>query len=178
MCHSIVIPAGVRIRTNKQQLFCTLAGGNASKGSIQLSGICLPTFDKNCVIEGHNFEVFEGDCAYDVILGGDFLAKIGMNLKYDDLIVEWLGNTIPMETMNRSTFAASQVDGYLSQLEEEDMGFEVCSYLTSPMFDAKYEKMNIDDVISDNCKHLTRNQQQDLQGLLMKYKKLFEGMLG
>ncbi len=61
-----------------------------------------------------------------------------MNLKYDDLTVEWLENTIPMETMSRSTSAASQVDGYLSQLEEEDMGFKVCSYLSSPRLDAKY----------------------------------------
>ncbi len=45
-------------------------------------------FDKNHVVKGHDFEVFEGDCAYDIILGGDLLAKVGMNLKYDDLTVE------------------------------------------------------------------------------------------
>ena len=101
-----------------------------------------------------------------------------MNLKYDNLNVEWLGNTIPMETMNRSTSAASQVDGYLSQLEEEDMGFDVCPYLSAPMLDAKYEKVNIDDVISDHCQHLIIEQQQDLRGLLSKYRKLFDGNLG
>ncbi len=83
-----------------------------------------------------------------------------------------------MKTMNRSTSAASQVDGYLSQLEEEDMGFEVCSYLSAPLLDAKYEKVNIDDVISDHCQHLTIEQQQDLRGLLSKYRKLFDGTLG
>ena len=92
--------------------------------------------------------------------------------------VEWLGNTIPMETMNRSTSAASQVDGYISQLEEEDMGFDVCSYLSAPMLDAKYEKVNIDDFISDHCQHVTCYQQRDLQGLLSKYRKLFDGTLG
>ncbi len=90
---------------------------------------------------------------------GNFLAKVCINLKYHNLNVEWLGNTIPMETMNRSTCVASQVDGYLSQLEEEDMGFDVCSYLSAPMLDAKYEKVNIDDVISVHCQHLTCNQQ-------------------
>ena len=67
MCHSKAIPAGAQMRTNKQQLFCTLAGAYASKGNIQMSGIRLPAFDKNRVIEGHAFEVFEGDCAYDII---------------------------------------------------------------------------------------------------------------
>ena len=101
-----------------------------------------------------------------------------MNLKYDDLTVEWIGNTIPMETTNKSTSAAIQVDGYLSQLEKEDMGFDLNSYLSSPMLDAKYEKVNIDDVISEHCQHLTLDQQQDLCGLLLKYRKLFDGTLG
>ncbi len=47
MCHSRVIPAGARVRTDKQQLFCTLAGAYASKGNVQISGIRLPAFDKN-----------------------------------------------------------------------------------------------------------------------------------
>ncbi len=81
MCHSRVIPERARIRTKKQQLFCTMAGAYASKGNVQISGICLPAFDKNQKIDGHDFEAFEGDCAYDIILGGDFLEKIGMNLK-------------------------------------------------------------------------------------------------
>ncbi len=34
MCHKRVIPAGVRIRTDRKQLFCTLAGAYASKGNI------------------------------------------------------------------------------------------------------------------------------------------------
>ncbi len=38
------------------------------------------------------------------------------------------------------------------------MGFDLNSYLASPMLDAKYEKVDIDDVISDNCQHLTLDQ--------------------
>ncbi len=65
-----------------------LTGAYASKGNVQLNGIRLPGFDKKRMVEGHDFEVFEGDCAYDIILGGDFLEKVGMNLKYDTLMVE------------------------------------------------------------------------------------------
>ena len=42
----------------------------------------LPTFDKNRNIDEHNFIVFDQPCNYDIILGGDFLRKIGMNLNY------------------------------------------------------------------------------------------------
>ena len=51
------------------------------------------------------------------------------------------------------------MEGYLSQLEEEDMGFDVFSYFSLPISDAKYEKVNIDDVISEHCQHLTLDQQ-------------------
>ncbi len=102
------------MRTDRKQLFCTLVGAYASKGNIQMNDIRLPAFDKNRLVEGHEFEVFEGECTYNIMLGGDFLAKVGMNLRCDNLTVEWLGNTIPMETMNKLTSAASQVDGYLS----------------------------------------------------------------
>ncbi len=61
--------------------------------------------------------------------------------------------------MKRLTSAASQVDGYLSELEEEYMVFDMCSYLYLSMLDAKYERVNIDDVIYDHCQHLTIEQQ-------------------
>ena len=54
------------------------------------------------------------------------------------------------------------------------MEFDLFSYLASPMLDAKYEKVNIDDVISENCQHLTLDQQRELHGLLLKYRKLFD----
>ena len=66
-----------------------------------MGGIKLPAFDKHRVIDNHEFHVFESDCRYDVILGGDFVEKIGMNLLYETLEIEWLGNLMPMETINK-----------------------------------------------------------------------------
>ena len=40
------------------------------------------------------------DCNYDIILGGDFLRKIGTKLNYADLSIDWLGNTAPMDSLN------------------------------------------------------------------------------
>ena len=79
----------------------TLAGTYSPQGTVRMGGIKLPAFDKHRVIEEHEFHVFESDCRYDVILGGDFLEKIGMNLLYQTLDIEWLGNVMPMETINR-----------------------------------------------------------------------------
>ena len=57
----------------------TLAGTYSPLGTVQMRGIRLPAFGKHRVIAEHPFHVFESDCRYDIILGGDFLEKNGMN---------------------------------------------------------------------------------------------------
>jgi len=137
----------------------------------------LPAFDKNRVISDHSFEVFDADCRYDVILGADFLEKVGMNLRYSDLTVEWLGNTIPMQTLGKSVNAV-EVEQYLNQMEIEEMGIDIDSYLSTPILEAKYVKWSIDEVIKDHCSHLNVKQQAELHQLLTRHAKLFDGTLG
>ena len=81
-----------------------------------------------------------------MILGADFLAKVGINLKYDNLTMEWLGRTILIETMKRATSKAAQVASYISNVNEEDLGFDLNSYFVVPNLDAKYEEVKIDNV--------------------------------
>ena len=181
MMHRRIIPRGARLDQGNRQMFNTLAGAYASRGSATIRGMRLPAFDKNRIIEEHSFEVFDADCRYDIILGGDFLAKIGMNLKYDDLSIEWYGNTIPMETITTDSTAA-QVEQYLSQMDDEEllaMGIDTLdSYAATPILDAKYDKWTIDQVIEQHCTHLTKSQQHQLHQVLSRYTKLFSGELG
>ena len=83
-----------------------------------------------------------------------------------------------MEMMNKSTSVAIQVKTYLSQLDNEGLNFDLDSHLAAPMLDAKYERMEIKDVIEENCQHLKPDQKKQLHALLSKYTKLFDGMLG
>ena len=96
-----VLPKGVRLDANgPTTLMNTLAGPYAPLGSVYIKGIRLPAFDKNRIIDEHNFMVFDQPCNYYIILGRDFLRKIGMNLNYKDLSIEWLVNTAPMDSLN------------------------------------------------------------------------------
>ena len=52
------------------------------------------------------------------------------------------------------------------------------SYISAPILDAKYEKTNIDSVITENCSHLSPDQQLDLVAILKKHEKLFDGTFG
>ena len=47
-----------------------------------------------------------------------------------------------------------------------------------PILDAKYEKLDSEAIVSTHCAHLTLGQQEELQALLRKHAKLFDGMLG
>ena len=117
---------------------------------------------------------FDSDCRYDVILGADFLDKIGMNLLYKTLQIEWLGNVMPMESIKPNQIAA-HVEAYLAQMEVDDMGVDLDSYLSAPILDAKYERLDIDHVVRVHCRHLTTPQQADLRTLLARHTKLFDG---
>ena len=50
------------------------------------------------------------------------------------------------------------------------------SYLTNTISDAKYEKVDVHDVAT-NQKHLTPGQQNELERVLDKYTNLFDGTL-
>ena len=138
----------------------------------------LPAFDKNRIIAEHDFMVFDQQCSYDIILGGDFLRKIGMNLHYNDLTIEWLGNTAPMDSLNNPQLVAKEVESYLYQMDLEEEGIDALEEAyASPILDAKYGKVEIEEVIKDNCSHLSPDKQRQLRDILLKHETLFDGVL-
>ena len=92
-----------------------------------------------------------------------------MNLLYKTLEIDWLGNVMPMETINKPDQVAIHVEQYLSQVEINELGRDVNSYFSVLILDAKYETLNIDVVVSTHCAHFSPSQQEDLQALLYKY---------
>ena len=96
-----ILPRGVRLNTDgPSTLMNTLAETYAPLGSVSIKRIQLPAFDKNRIVDEHDFMVFDQPCNYDIILGGDFLQKIGMNLNYQDLPIERLGNTASIYSLS------------------------------------------------------------------------------
>ena len=86
-----------------------------------MKGMRLPAFDKNRTTDSHEFLIFDSAYNYDIILGGDFLKKIGMNLNYADLVIDCLGNKVPIQTMNTPSLVAAHVDSYLSEDKGADL---------------------------------------------------------
>ena len=65
-------------------------------------------------MEEHKAFVFEGDCTSDVILGSDFLTRVGMNLRYDNSTIEWLGRSISVRApFDKNNDYITILDDYL-----------------------------------------------------------------
>ena len=108
---------------NKKQIK-TISGTMNASSMVHLRNIKLPEFDKNRTITDQKALVFTNSCKYDVILGADFLTKIGMDIKYSTGEMEWYGNTLPMREPWKldSKEYLNMADLFLIQSKEEIFG--------------------------------------------------------
>jgi len=89
MIHRSALPKGVNpMVLDKRARMNTLAGTYESGGEVVLKGLRLPEFDKNRNIEEQRALVFDANCWYDVILGNDFINKVGIDIKGSNATVE------------------------------------------------------------------------------------------
>ena len=147
---------------------------------VVVRGMRLPEFDKNTMITEHKLLVFDGECQYDMILGSDFLSKIGLGVNYDTGMVTWLDYSIPMHTPFESDSEElyEAIEEYLLQMDDDDLGYDwLDAFLTVPILDAKYEKADLAEV-ARNQTHLSDSQRNDLFQLLSRHERLFDGTLG
>ena len=60
-----------------------------------------------------------------------------------------------MDSLNNPELVAREVESYLYQMDLEDKGFYALEdAYASPILDAKYGKVEIEEVIKENCSHL------------------------
>jgi hypothetical protein len=180
LLHRSRVPKGGKlIKLSEPQVLSTVEGKVQISEMVYMRDIRLPELEKNRSIDGSEVFIFDKECRYDVIMGGDLLQRAGIDLLYSKGIVDWLGNTIEMRDVRN--FHPSDLDAmmeaYYTQEEEEFFGDDFLDAFATPILDAKYEQVDVDDV-ADNQKHLTPTQREELKAVFRKYRKLFDGTLG
>ena len=137
----------------------TLAGSYQSLAMVVMRNLRLPELDKNRNIDQQKALVFQAEnCKYDVILGADFLAKTGIDVKYSTGTIEWFENELPLcdphPLKDKDYVAMAEV----IELEQEVDFFSIDWYdptcYATEILDAKYEQVQIDDVVHQ-LEHLT-----------------------
>ena len=87
--------------------------------------------------------MFNSNYFYDVILGGDFLQKAGININYTECHIEWLDGQLPLRNAHKlhkedKTFL---VDILYAQEEEEWFGDNFMELLATTILDAAYTRL-------------------------------------
>ena len=73
-----VLPREVQVyHSGPSKLVSTLASNTQLTGKVGVQGICLPKFNKSLVINKHDFLIFNANCKYDMILGGNLKPYMG-----------------------------------------------------------------------------------------------------
>ena len=119
----------------------------------RLRDIRLPEFDKNRQIDEIKALIFDNECKYDIIFGADFLSWIGLIIDYRHGNMDWYGNTLPMREpwdLSNKEFV-HMADSFLLQEEEEDLFGDdwLDSYAIENILDTKYDKLDINQVVSE-----------------------------
>ena len=116
---------------------------------VKIRDLRLPEFNKNMCIDTQKSLVFDTKCRYDIILGSDFLSKVGMKINYEDSVVEWYDSKLPLRDprgLNPEDFKEMEDSLYI-QIEEELLGEDWLDSFATEILDAKYEMADIVEVV-------------------------------
>jgi transposase InsO family protein len=145
----------------------TIAGNFTSEKCVHMQEITLPEFDRNKRIDQQGAFVFTGDCAYDVILGRDFLMNAGIDIRFADNKIVWMNLSIDMKHVDgKNSIQAGQ--DYIDDIDQDNFA--------TTLLDAKYDGATPEQVAQEQ-RHLTPAQREDVRKLVAKYPKLFSNEL-
>jgi hypothetical protein len=140
MINHRVLPSGCVPNTlSEPKISQTIEGNFFSKNVVSLDNVVLPEFDKSKMVDGQLAYLFDSDSCYDIILGRDFLHKIGLKINFNHKAMKWLDHMV-----------------YLMEAEEHRMEEEVLNLgsFTTKFLEAKYEQVDPIEVMQQQ-EHLT-----------------------
>ena len=83
----------------------------------------LAEFSSSSVIN-HKFQVDEestaGDIGYDAIFGRNILSELGLIMDFDDKIMSWNGNVVPMRSLENESPSKKELRALLIESREPE----------------------------------------------------------
>ena len=107
-----------------------------------LEQLCFPELNKNIKIEQHEMIVFDLNCRYDIILGGDFLQKTGININYTECQIAWLNGQLPLRNAHEFHTEAKSLlaNPKYAQEDKKWFGDDFMESLATTKLDPTYNK--------------------------------------
>jgi hypothetical protein len=114
-----------------------------------------------------------------VILGVKTMKAYGIILDFKDKMITVNEVKLPMRNIKylqgSSTLRVLRLNHSLAM---EPQSTQDATKRVMRILDAKYQKADLQSIVTDKCKHLSTDQQKKLLQLLTKYETLFDGTLG
>jgi hypothetical protein len=179
MINCNALPRGCSEIIDESRSFNTTAGQLQTCATIVLTKVFLPELSRSRYIPSATAYVFDDPghhVPYDIILGRNFLNDTGLILDFHEHVVKWADMTLPMRP---SSFwqQPNQIQQVLSIEPPDIAALEQESHAVSPIADAKYEQVNLEELVSKQS-HLSVSERNDLYRVLIQHELLFSGKLG
>ena len=144
----------LRVKKDTTTAWKTMAGTLQTNKTAKIQ-FALPEFNDTAVIE-HKAHVAKDLGRYDIIVGGDLMKKLGIDLKYSTMTMSWIPTEIPMKPIDATPNVLA--------IDDSKPVKKATSRLTA-ILDAKYEAADLPSLVS-NIEHLTEQEKQPLLSLL------------
>ncbi len=117
---------------------------------------------------------------YNLIISKQTLHDIGAVLDFKERTITIDKILLPMRNINNlqlkpSILRALELNSSFAQEPESTRNITTC---VVEILDAKYDKADFPSIVKNNCMHLSTPHSNLLLALLLKFKELFDGMLG
>ncbi len=117
---------------------------------------------------------------YDLIIGKQTLHDLGAVLDFNERTIPIDDILLPMRNINNLQFKSciSRALKFNSNFAQKPESTRNATKCMVEILDAKYDKADLSSIVKNICVHLSMPHWNWLLALLLKYKELFDGMLG
>ena len=121
-----------------------------------------------------------GQPVFDLILGTKTMNELGIVLDFKDKIITLDEIQLPMRSIHELPTSRKKALAFSNSLakSKEPRSIEEATQRVVRILDANYKKADLQAIVSDNCTHLSSNDQIKLLRLLTEFESLFDGTLG
>ena len=116
---------------------------------------------------------------FDLILGCQTMKELGIVLDFQTKEITIDHVILPMRDINSLTTSKMEKAWALNNsMAHEPQSTQEATRRVVNILDAKYEKADLQSIVSTNCTHLSLQDQNSLLELLTEFEELFDGTLG
>ena len=173
--------AGLKSNEGQGHKYKTAAGTFTTTHQAKIRAHNLLELNSKRKLLGLKVQVTESELGlYDFIFGRDYMKRYGIDLLFSEEVIQWDGMRMAMKRPEDLKMDLTEVQQLIEDEDREGTSSleENCDCIyAQQIMDAKYEKQDLLRVTQDQ-KHLDKEQRDLLHALLSKFADLFAGELG